>query len=937
MSNDYLKGNLLRHTRAEGYYRRDASLGKVEGAWKTFVQGNKDRDSRIMELAQVQRSEMDNFNTPDLDQGSDSILRPGETLDDFDVTFRRPNAQGGMIGKPGGLVEEGVVMYGVSNTPGGKYRANGSRRGVKFSEWSDKGVIFDTKKEAEAMLKKFNEANPTFAEANERSLLQKENYKFKDKDLKVLDEYAQYKHGMDYNELYKKDKVLGKAVRRIAKQNDYKFTTENIRNALTEEQQAKIVKAFPETKFDFETYKKYGIPRDMEDGKRSKVYQNVADFVLKRDFQEAGSKTRMLDEKQIKIIKDNFDLPDGTKDWNFKKYTFGVSSTENPLVTRRMEKKITAKTPFALASDFSSPKGWMMHAMYRAYKNQIKNNGKSDYKPIRNKDKTQIIGFVDNTVSGGGNKFYGLDKNTPKGSVPWSAHKDYNNISKMVDITKRLKEDPAEFIQKLITEKGVTGKVRLNDILSFDRYYDKLSEVKPAKLIEAQIVKHHTGGVGANKLKQAAATKDIQLLTGAINNKVRTYEGILKGTTKNAARSLTNEENKILKNLNAQVVGPDGTIYGGGSLDAEKQFKIIEQQAAEAVKSEKFNEANYKKYLAAIGCPNGQLKAKVGGNCVTQGVEKVNNGMKGVTSPATWKNFGKLAKFGRNVMKFGVIPEAIFVGAETAIRIGMGDNISEALKKSVSYITDTVAGTNYYDEATASKLLRDVGFDKAINITRFNDYNEALAKKESLKNNLNTNLMFNDESLTGKTDAELTSEANKFINNADKDIQKKFLDEVDFTSFSNDVDYAKDVAGVRSPLRQFIGNARNKTELMRVEDDFSGMQSDMIAPEITQKDLNKKMLPQYPVKANMGPLLTASQDQLKTYGEDSRLESGKLEGYVKNLNKERKLSLQELASKYGNEQIFGTQGTFFGEKIKQKPMYDYADGGLAGLMKKYYD
>jgi len=49
MSNDYLKGNLLRHTRAEGYYRRDASLGKVDGAWKTFVQGNKDRDALTMD------------------------------------------------------------------------------------------------------------------------------------------------------------------------------------------------------------------------------------------------------------------------------------------------------------------------------------------------------------------------------------------------------------------------------------------------------------------------------------------------------------------------------------------------------------------------------------------------------------------------------------------------------------------------------------------------------------------------------------------------------------------------------------------------------------------------------------------------------------------------------------------------------------------------
>jgi hypothetical protein len=50
-----------------------------------------------MKLAEVPRSDMDNVNTPDLDQGADSILRPGETLEDFDVTFRRPNAEGGRI------------------------------------------------------------------------------------------------------------------------------------------------------------------------------------------------------------------------------------------------------------------------------------------------------------------------------------------------------------------------------------------------------------------------------------------------------------------------------------------------------------------------------------------------------------------------------------------------------------------------------------------------------------------------------------------------------------------------------------------------------------------------------------------------------------------------------------------------------------------------
>ena len=66
-----------------------------------YIPSSKVPGPRNMKLSEVPRSEMDNVNTPDLDQGADSILRPGETLeDDFDVEFRRPNAQGGVIGKP---------------------------------------------------------------------------------------------------------------------------------------------------------------------------------------------------------------------------------------------------------------------------------------------------------------------------------------------------------------------------------------------------------------------------------------------------------------------------------------------------------------------------------------------------------------------------------------------------------------------------------------------------------------------------------------------------------------------------------------------------------------------------------------------------------------------------------------------------------------------
>ena len=48
-------------------------------------------------VAELPRHLWDNFNTPDLEQSPDSFLRPGETLEDWDTTFRKPNAAGGRI------------------------------------------------------------------------------------------------------------------------------------------------------------------------------------------------------------------------------------------------------------------------------------------------------------------------------------------------------------------------------------------------------------------------------------------------------------------------------------------------------------------------------------------------------------------------------------------------------------------------------------------------------------------------------------------------------------------------------------------------------------------------------------------------------------------------------------------------------------------------
>ena len=52
----------------------------------------KEMMAHLTRPSRIKVAQLDNVNTPDLDQTPDSILRPGETLEDFDVTFRRPNA-----------------------------------------------------------------------------------------------------------------------------------------------------------------------------------------------------------------------------------------------------------------------------------------------------------------------------------------------------------------------------------------------------------------------------------------------------------------------------------------------------------------------------------------------------------------------------------------------------------------------------------------------------------------------------------------------------------------------------------------------------------------------------------------------------------------------------------------------------------------------------
>jgi hypothetical protein len=285
----------------------------------------------------------------------------------------------------------------------------------------------------------------------------------------------------------------------------------------------------------------------------------------------------------------------------------------------------------------------MMMSMNRVYENEKKNKVKPKdltYQPKFN-NRGMIVGFTDNTATGQGRTFYGLKKNMREDGTEWRAHGDFNKVGKFINIANGAKEEPGKLLTKILNDKGITklmgetSTLTLNDVLSHERFYNKLSETKPSELIRRQIVLHHRGGVGAGAdIARAAATKDIQLLTAANNSRANALEQIVRGTNKNPARKLNADEILELKNIGARITDFDGKVVGGGYTDPTKQFAAIEKDALKYAKSDQFNVKTVASYLERLGCgkaAGGRILMSNGGatltKCAIKGQQKLNLGL----------------------------------------------------------------------------------------------------------------------------------------------------------------------------------------------------------------------------------------------------------------------------------------------------------------------
>jgi len=135
----------------------------------------------------IKVAQLDNVNTPDLDQTPDSILRPGETLEDFDVTFRRPNADGGRVPFAKGKMPVSVALEEIAKeqgtnfnsvdelqklvadkvgyTPNKKILRPGKYPILKNFEYEVKKIPFTDEE-----IKNFIEKNPKYKDASESKI-----------------------------------------------------------------------------------------------------------------------------------------------------------------------------------------------------------------------------------------------------------------------------------------------------------------------------------------------------------------------------------------------------------------------------------------------------------------------------------------------------------------------------------------------------------------------------------------------------------------------------------------------------------------------------------------------------------------------------------------------------------------------------------------------
>jgi hypothetical protein len=595
----------------------------------------------------------------------------------------------------------------------------------------------------------------------------KTGFGFSKGQMTVLDKYAKLLNSQqpekytsaNYLEL---DDLERANILQRARANDFKFKAKTKFDELTDIQKQKVIEAFglEQDAFDYDPSKqknvkgvtKFGVSRD------DKRYNQIQRYV-KNGF-KFSPKDILPIAKQRDIIA-RFELPEGFEDWDFKKYKYGIpsgGSASNPAYTKRIIDFVGGKTRFPnLAADAGTPQGWMMNQFYRTYSFEKERNvprNKLTYKPIFEtiNGKQKVVGFVDNTVSGNGQTYFGIKKwNDKYGGNLLNVHPDFKNVKKFVDISNKAFVEPNKVIMGILQKRGVSPntKIKFNDVLNF------LAEKKGYKATERAIKVHHQSGVGAGGIS-GEAVKDLQLLRSEVNSSIRQAETRIRNAVSNNLTPNIKDINK-LEDLGASIkVG--GKIYGAGSQTAIGSFKEIERQVISELQNlkksdfKKFEQDILNKLQARSKLKECKIPAADGGRigfansikCIEDGLNETRKAAAAGDKKAarqlveTAESASKGGRLLKNVLGPGaLLGEAVFEGAIIGNKVLGGKPLKQAWAESyLSYLDPrkysgkldpTLLQREQMLESTADKNILQSGFDAQDRISAFN---EARRKEE---------------------------------------------------------------------------------------------------------------------------------------------------------------------------------------------------------------
>ncbi|MEK9779786.1 MAG: hypothetical protein VW448_06525, partial [Gammaproteobacteria bacterium] len=308
-------------------------------------------------------------------------------------------------------------------------------------------------------------------------------------------------------------------------------------------------------------------------------------------------------------------------------------------------------------------------------------------------------------------------------------------------------------------------------------------------------------------------------------------------------------------------------------------------------------------------------------NCIQGGIDVINSGK----IPANKsKEFTQVLKgagtAGRNLIKFGVIPEALYVGADSLVRLGLGDSFKEAGLRASEYLLPG----DQTKIAEISKVERTLGPEAAKIVGRSIDYKNQLQKIESLKKEKQSAETLSPTSefdyLPSRT--EDIKNINTRIKQAESDLQNKFMmPEAERLYAERAQEEAYDISKAKSPFAKIKKFA---SEIEQPKDD--PFLSDVTAPEKSQMELNLDMFPNFKnyLKSEQGFkdkfFLNVPDETLLDLGGEKAV------NYKRQL--EDAYKMENLKNTFGAEQIYGTQGTFGGQPLQKGGRAGYYDGEL---------